>query len=134
MNLMKYQKLILRNLLPLVLLKINKTLKFSQLLMLPMKILRLELKLHIVAKIMNLLYQEVVYFVKLHLYRLENVTNFTGPSQKSILSRVSVLRPKSIHFHYFILKVPLFLQFFGRPQVTTILLQVNSITSFISIM
>ena len=37
--------------------------------------LKLELKLHIVAKIMNLLYQEVVYFQKLHLYWLENVMN-----------------------------------------------------------
>ena len=54
------QKLILGNLLRLVLLKIKKTLKFSQLLMLPIKMLKLELKLHMVAKIMNLLYHEVV--------------------------------------------------------------------------
>ena len=29
---------------------------------------------------MNLLYQEVVYFVKLYLYWLENVMDFMGPS------------------------------------------------------
>ena len=70
LNLMIYQKLILRIILRLVLLKINKILKFSQLLMLPMKNLKLDLKLHTVVEIMNLLYQEVVYFVKLHLYWL----------------------------------------------------------------
>ena len=35
-----------------------------------------------VAKIMSLLYQEVVYLVQLHIYWLENVMDFTGPSQK----------------------------------------------------
>ena len=93
----------------LLLLKMNKTLKISQLLMLPMKILKLELRLHMVAKITNLLYQEVVYFVKLHLYWLENVMNVMGPSQKNTLSSVSVLQPKALNFHYFILKVPYFL-------------------------
>ena len=65
-----------------MLLKIDKSLKFAQLQMLPMKILKLGLKLHTVAKIMNLLYPEVVYFVKLHLYWLESVMDFTGPNQK----------------------------------------------------
>ena len=31
-----------------------------------------------------------------------------GPSQKNTLSRVSVIQPKALHFHYFILKVPCF--------------------------
>ena len=57
------------------------------------EILKLDLKLHMVTKIMNLLYQEVVYFVKLNLYWLENVMNFIGPSQKNTLSRVSVPQP-----------------------------------------
>ena len=48
----------------------KENIEFSQLLMLPMKILKLELKLHTVAEIMSLVYQAVVYFVKLHLYWL----------------------------------------------------------------
>ena len=48
-----------------------------------------------------------------------------GPSQKNTLSRVSVLQPKALHFHYFILKVPCFLQFFGQPRITTIILWVQ---------
>ena len=83
LNLMIYQKLILRNLLQLVFLRIKKTLKLSQLLILSMKILKLELKLPMVLKIMNLLYQEVVYFLKLHIFWLETVMNFMGPSQKN---------------------------------------------------
>ena len=96
LNLMIYQKLILKIILHLVLLKIKKTLQFSQLLMQPMKILKSELKIHTVAEIMNLLYQEVVYFVKLHLYWLENVMDFMGTSQKSTLSRFSVIKKR--HF------------------------------------
>ena len=53
---------------------------------------------------------------------LENVIDFMGPSHKNTLSRFSVIQPKALHFHYFILKVPCFLQFFGRPLMTTILL------------
>ena len=53
---------------------------------------------------------------------VRNSMGFTGPSQKNTSSRVSLLQPKEIHFHYFILKVPCFLQFFGPPQMTTILL------------
>ena len=49
--------------------------------------------------------------------------NFTGSSQKNTLSGVSVLQPKALHFRYFILKVPCFLQLFGRPQMTNIILQ-----------
>ena len=49
--------------------------------------------------------------------------NFTGPSQKNNLSIVSLLQPKAIDFHYFILKVPCFLQFFGGTQMKTILLR-----------
>ena len=113
LNPMIYQKQIIRIILQLVLLKIKKTFKFAQLLMMPMKILKLELKLHMVDEILNLLYQEVVYFLKLHIYWLENVMNFMGPSQKRTLSRGSVLQPYALHFHYFILKVPCFLQFFG---------------------
>ena len=123
LNLRIYQKLILIILLRLVLLKIKKTFKFSQLLMMPMKILKLDMKLHMVAEIMNLQNQEVVYFVKLHLYWLENVMNFMGPSQKNIFCSVSVLQPKALNFHYFILKVPSLLQFFGRLQMTTIILR-----------
>ena len=59
--------------------------------------------------------QEVVFFVKLHIYWLENVMNFMGTSQKNTFFRVSVLQPKALHSYYFILKVPFFLQFFGRP-------------------
>ena len=80
-----------QNYLTLVLLKIKKTLKFAQLLMLLMIILKLELKLQMVVKIVKLLYQEVVYFVNLHFYWLENVMNFVGSSQKSTLSIISVL-------------------------------------------
>ena len=43
---------------------------------------KLDLKLHMVEEIMNLPYQLVVYFVKVHIYWLENVMNFMGPSQK----------------------------------------------------
>ena len=111
LNLMIYQKIILRILLRLVLLKINKTLIFDQLLLLPMKNLKLELKLHMVALKINLLYQEVVYFMKLHLYWLSKVMNFMGPIQKNILSRVSVLQPKALHVHYLIWKVPSFCKF-----------------------
>ena len=53
LNLMIYQKLILRIILQLVLLKINKILKFAQLLMLPMKVFKLELKVQMVVEIMN---------------------------------------------------------------------------------
>ena len=88
-----------------------------------MKIMKSDMKLHRVAKITNLIYQEVVYFLKLHLYWLENVMNFMGPGQKITLSIVSMLQPKALHFHCFILKVPCFLQFFGQPWTTTILLQ-----------
>ena len=117
------RRLILIILLRLVMFNIKKTLKFSQLLMLPMKILKLELKLYMVAVIINLLYQDVVYFVKLHLYWLENIMNSTGLSQKNTLSRVSVLQPKAIRFHYFILKVTCFRQFFGQTLMTTILVR-----------
>ena len=34
-----------------------------------------------------------------------------------------MLQPKAIHFHYFILKVPCFFQFFGWLQMTNIILQ-----------
>ena len=34
-----------------------------------------------------------------------------------------MLQPKTLHFRYFILKVQCFLQFFGQPHMTTILLQ-----------
>ena len=85
LNLMIYQKLILRIILRLVFLKIKRIFKFDQLLILPMKFLKLELKLHMVVEIMNLLYKEVVYFVKLYLCWLENFINFTGPSQKNTL-------------------------------------------------
>ena len=87
----------------------KKTLRFAQLIMLPMEIFKLELKLNMVSEIMNLQYEEVVYFVILHIYWLEKVMNFTGPSQKNTLSRVNVLQPKALTFHYFILKVPCFL-------------------------
>ena len=53
LNLMIYQKLILRIILQLVLLKIKKILKFAQLLMLPMKVFKLELKVQMVVEIMN---------------------------------------------------------------------------------
>ena len=56
LNLMIYHKGILRILLQLVLSKIKKTLKFPQLIIMPMKIMKLELKLHMMAEIMNLLY------------------------------------------------------------------------------
>ena len=59
LNLIIYKKLILRVLLQFMLLKIKKTLKFAQLLMLPMEFLKLELKRHMVAEMMNLLYKEV---------------------------------------------------------------------------
>ena len=49
--------------------------------------------------------------------------NIMGPIQKNTLSIVSVLQPKVLHFRYFILKVPCFLQCFGRPRMTTILLR-----------
>ena len=123
LNLIKYKNIIIRTILKLVLLTIKKTLKFSQLLMLPMKTLKLKLKLHMVAKIMNLIYQEVVYFVKLHIYWLENVMNFMVPSQKNTLSSISVLQPKSLCFHYIILKVPCLLQCFGLPLIKTIMLR-----------
>ena len=49
--------------------------------------------------------------------------NFMGPSQKNTFSSVSMLQPKALHFRYFILNVPCFLQFFGQPQMTTIIFQ-----------
>ena len=60
--------------------------------------------------------------MKLHLYWLEKIMNFTGPSQKNTLSRVSMIQPEALRSHYFILNVPCFLQFFGQPQIITILL------------
>ena len=84
---------------------------------------KLELKLHMVAKIMTLLYQEVVYFVKLHTYWFKNIMHFTGLSQKNTLSIVSVRQPKVLHFNQFILKLTCFLQFFGQTPMTTILLR-----------
>ena len=48
--------------------------------------------------------------------------NFTGPSQKNTLSRVSVIQPKELHFHYFILKVPCFLQYFFQSRMKIIIL------------
>ena len=76
-----------------------------------------------VATIPNLLYQEVVYFLKLHIYWLENIITFTGPSQKNTLSSVSMLQPKALHFHYLILKVTCFLHLFGLPWKAIFLLQ-----------
>ena len=64
---MIYQNLIIIIILRLVLLKMNNALKFTQVLMSPMNISRLELKMHTVVKLMGLLYQEVVYFVRLRL-------------------------------------------------------------------
>ena len=122
-NLMIYQNLIIRIILLLVLLKINKTLEFSQLLMPPMEISKLEVKLHTLAKTMSLLYQEVVYFVKLRIYWLEDVIIFTGPRQKNTLSIISVLQPKALCLNWFILKVPCFLQLFGRPWMKNIILR-----------
>ena len=46
-----------------------------------------------------------------------------GPSQKNTLSSVYVLQPKALHFHYFILKMPYFLQFFDWLWMTVILLR-----------
>ena len=91
LNLMIYQKIIFRILLWLVLLRIKKSFKSAQLHMRPMKILKLELKLHMVAKITNSLNQEVVYFVKLHIYCLE----------KSWISRVQVRKILCSKFLWF---------------------------------
>ena len=49
--------------------------------------------------------------------------DFIGPSQKNTLSSVYMLQSKALHFHYFILKMPYFLQFFDWPRMTFILLQ-----------
>ena len=70
-----------------------------QLLTPTMKFLNLELKLHMMDEIMNLLYQKVIYFVELHIYWLGNVMNFMDPSQKNTLSRVSVLQKKALYSH-----------------------------------
>ena len=112
----------------LVLLKIKKKLKFAQILMLPMKNLKLDLKLHMADRIMNLLYQGVVYFLKPHLYWLENVMNFTGISQKNSSSSVYVLQPKALRFHYFILKLPCYLQFLVYYEWQLFYCGINSIT------
>ena len=61
--------------------------------------------------------------MKLNIYWLESVINFMVPSQKNTLSIVSVLQPKALHFHYFILTEPCFLQFLGQMWMTTILLR-----------
>ena len=98
-------------------------------------LLKLELKLHTVVKIINLLCQEVVYFVKLHIYWLENLMNFTGPRQKNKISRASVLQPKSLHFLYFTLKVPFFPSiFFVDCEWKLFYCGINSVTSFIRIL
>ena len=52
---------------------------------------------------------ETTYFL------LENVMHLMGPSQKNTLSSFSMLQSKALHFHYFILKVRCFFQFFGKP-------------------
>ena len=70
------------NYLQLVLLKIEKTMKFAELLMLPMNILKMELDLHMETERMNLPYQEAVYSLKVHISLLENVMNITSPIQK----------------------------------------------------
>ena len=41
------------------------------------------------------------------------------PSQKNTLSIISVLQPKTLNFHYFILKVPCFLTFYFWALMTT---------------
>ena len=64
--------------------------------------------------------------MKLHLYWLENIMNFTGPSQNNNFSRGSMLQPKALNFHYFILKVPCFLHVFGWPWMPTIILRDKS--------
>ena len=61
--------------------------------------------------------------MKLHIFWLEKVMNFTGSSQKDTSSRVSMLQPKTLHFRFFILKVTFLIQFFGQPHMTTILLR-----------
>ena len=91
-----------------------------------MKMLELELKLHMVDETTSLLYQEMIYFMKLHIYWFINAMIFTGPSQKNTLSRVFVLQPKAIVIHWFILKVPCLIPSFGWPQMTTIRLQDQS--------
>ena len=48
---------------------------------------------------------------------------FHGSKSENTLSKVSVLQPKALHLHYFILKVPFSLQFFGQPLITTIIFQ-----------
>ena len=89
----------------------------------PMKTSRLYLKIYIMAGKTSLLYQEVVYFVKIRVYWFRSVMIFTGPSQKNTFSRVSVLQTKALHFHWFILKVTYFLPSFGWQRMTTILFQ-----------
>ena len=64
--------------------------------------------------------------MKLRLYWFKNVKIFTGPSYKNTLSRVSVLRPKSLCFHFFILKVPFLLPSFVWPLMTSIILRYQS--------
>ena len=46
---------------------------------------------------------------------------FHGSKSEKTLYSVSVLQQKALHFHYFILKLPCFLQLFCRPRMTTIL-------------
>ena len=45
-----------------------------------------------------------------------------GPIQKNTFSRASVLQPKALHLHYFILKVLCLTQYFGQPWMKTIIL------------
>ena len=59
--------------------------------------------------------------------------NFRGPSQKNILSNISVLQSKALHFHYFILKLPCFLQFLVNRTCQLFYCYINSIPFLIRI-
>ena len=53
---------------------------------------------------------------------VRNVYELHGSKSEKYFSSVYLIQPKSLHFHYFILKVPCLLQFFGRPRMKNILL------------
>ena len=111
---MIYQKIIIRILLLLMLLKIKKILKFSLILMPPMRSSKLEMKLHMVAKTTSLLYQEVI---------IRKSRDFHGFKSEKYFVHYFCDSTKVTLFNLFILKVLCFLKSFGWPRMKNNLLR-----------
>ena len=114
-NLIIYQKLILRIIFRLVLFKIKKTLKFSQLQMPPMKISRLELKLHTVVKQNELTISGSVLLCENASLLLRKRYGFHGSKSEKYFVQSSCASTKGTSFSLLYTEGAMFPSIFGRP-------------------